>query len=83
MLTTVDPDTGDREKEPLASLARTRRFDGKTWFAVNLVPDTVGATIRVGDEIEVLDAVEPGAGPLRAPLADAVRPGGIRVAPAH
>jgi uncharacterized protein len=83
VLTTVDPETGEREKEPLASLARTRRFDGKTWFAVNLVPDTIGATIRVGDEIEVLDAVEPGGGPLRAPRAEAARPGGIPVAPAH
>jgi MOSC domain-containing protein len=65
VLTTIDPGTADREKEPIASLAKIRRWDGATWFGVNLVPDTPGATIRVGDELEVLDAVEPGAGPIR------------------
>ena len=70
VLTTVDPDTAVREKEPLASLAQLRRYDGQTWFGVNLVPDTPGVTIRVGDEVEVLDAVDPGAGPLR-PAANA------------
>jgi uncharacterized protein len=65
VMTTVDPDTAEREKEPIASLARVRRFDRATWFGVNLVPDTPGATIRVGDRVEVLDAVPPGGGPLR------------------
>jgi uncharacterized protein len=65
VLTTLDPDTAAGGKEPIASLARHRRWDGKTWFGVNLVPDTPGGRIRVGDEVEVLDAVEPGAGPLR------------------
>jgi uncharacterized protein YcbX len=51
-----------REKEPIASLARTRRWDGKTWFGINLVPDAAGVTIRVGDELE---AVPPGGGPIR------------------
>jgi uncharacterized protein YcbX len=65
VITTVDPDTAEREKEPIATLARTRRWDGKAWFAVNLVPDTPGVTIAVGDEVEVLDAVASGGGPLR------------------
>lgn len=65
VMTTVDPDTGLREKEPIASLARVRRWDNKTWFAINLVPDTADVTIRVGDEVEVLDAVAPGGGPIR------------------
>lgn len=69
VLTTIDPDTAEREREPIASLARVRRFDAKTWFGVNLVPDVpAGAddvTIRLGDDVEVLDAVAPGAGPLR------------------
>ena len=65
VITTIDPDTAVREKEPIASLARLRRWDGATWFAINLVPDTVDVTIRVGDEVEVLEAVEPGAGPVR------------------
>jgi uncharacterized protein YcbX len=65
VLTTIDPDTARRGKEPIASLARIRRWDGKTWFGINLVPDTPGVTIRVGDEVEVLDAVPPGGGPIR------------------
>jgi hypothetical protein len=65
VITTVDPETAVRGKEPIASLARVRRWDGATWFAVNLVPDSPGATVRVGDELEVLEAVAPGGGPLR------------------
>ncbi|MBA2954067.1 MOSC domain-containing protein [Nocardioides sp. MAH-18] len=65
VLTTIDPDTADRGKEPIASLAKIRRWDGATWFGVNLVPDTPGATIRVGDEVEVLDEVPSGGGPIR------------------
>jgi uncharacterized protein len=65
VLTTIDPDTAVREKEPIRSLAKIRRWDGATWFGVNLVPDTPGVTIRVGDEFEVLDAVAPGSGPIR------------------
>ncbi|GAA4380524.1 MOSC domain-containing protein [Nocardioides caricicola] len=65
VITTIDPDTAVREKEPIASLARVRRWDGATWFAINLVPDTYDVTIRVGDELEVLEAVPPGGGPIR------------------
>lgn len=64
VMTTVDPWTAARGKEPIATLARHRRWDGKTWFAVNLVPDTQGS-LHVGDEVEVLSAVDPGDGPLR------------------
>lgn len=65
VITTIDPDTAVREREPIASLARTRRWDGATWFGVNLIPDTAGATIHVGDRVEVLEAVAPGDGPIR------------------
>lgn len=65
VITTVDPATGVRAKEPTASLARIRRWDEAVWFGVNLVPDTAGVTIRVGDELEVLESVPPGAGPIR------------------
>jgi uncharacterized protein YcbX len=65
VLTTLDPETAAKGMEPLMSLARHRRWDGATWFAMNLVPDTPGATIGVGDVVEVLDAVEPGNGPPR------------------
>lgn len=75
VMTTVDPATGEKGREPLRTLARTRRFDSGAWFGINLVPDLEdGAdateagrnlSIRVGDPVEVLDAVTPGAGPLR------------------
>ncbi len=68
VLTTVDPETAERGREPLATLARIRRFDTRTWFGINLVPDSAGVTISVGDEIEVLESVAPGGGPLRQPV---------------
>ncbi len=58
VMTTTDPDTAARGKEPIATLARHRRWDGKTWFGMNLIPDRVGVTIRVGDEVEILDAAD-------------------------
>jgi hypothetical protein len=67
-MTMLDPVTAARGKEPIATLARYRRWDGKTWFAVNLVPDTQGSAaveISVGDEVDVLSAVDPASGPLR------------------
>jgi uncharacterized protein len=70
VMTTLDPDTAAKGVEPIATLARHRRWDGKTWFAVNLVPDThhlmrSALSVRVGDEIEVISAVAPGDGPQR------------------
>ncbi len=65
VMTLVDPLTGAKTKEPLATLARHRRWDGATWFAMNLVPDTAGATIRVGDDVEVLESVSAEDGPPR------------------
>lgn len=59
VLTTIDPETGAKGPEPLRTLARHRRWGGKTWFGVNLVPDTPGAVLRIGDPVEVLEAVEP------------------------
>ena len=65
VLTTLDPETGEKQMEPIATLARHRRWDGKTWFAANLVPDNPGAVIRVGDEVEVLESRDASDGPLR------------------
>lgn len=59
VLTTLDPVTGDKQMEPIATLARHRRWGGKTWFAVNLIPDSPGALVRLGDELEVLDRRRP------------------------
>jgi uncharacterized protein YcbX len=52
VVTTVDPDTAEKGREPLATLARHRRIGGKVVFGTNLVPDTPGVTIRVGDAVE-------------------------------
>jgi uncharacterized protein YcbX len=65
VMTTTDADTAARGKEPIATLARYRRWEGKTWFGMNLVPDTSGATISVGDEVEILDAGSAPDGPPR------------------
>ena len=65
VLTTLDPDTGDKQMEPITTLARYRRWDGKTWFAANLVPDTPGAVLHVGDEVEVLERRDASDGPIR------------------
>jgi len=64
VMTTTDPDTGARGKEPIATLALHRRWDGATWFAMNAVPDNPGAVIKVGDEVEIL-AIEDSGGPPR------------------
>ncbi len=58
VITTIDPDTASRDKEPLTTLARHRRWDGKTWFAINLIPDSPGAILHVGDGVEVVERVE-------------------------
>lgn len=75
VMTTLEPDPADGPegsvtggKEPLASLARLRRWDGKTWFGTNLVPDLPAGSrpvLRVGDPVTVLEAAPPGGGPIR------------------
>lgn len=65
VLTTLDPETADRGREPLASLVKHRRWDGQSWFGMNLIPDTPGATLAVGDPVEILEAVEHPDGPPR------------------
>ena len=47
-----------RGKEPIATLARHRKWDGATWFGMNLVPDDPGAMITVGDEVEIVEHVD-------------------------
>jgi uncharacterized protein len=56
VFTTVDPRTAAKGKEPLATLARHRRWDGNVWFGVNLIPDAPrdGGVIAVGDPVTVL-----------------------------
>ncbi|MGR2752851.1 MOSC domain-containing protein [Agromyces arachidis] len=58
VMTTIDPTTLDRGKEPIRTLARHRKWDGATWFGIRLIPepDAAGAAgeprIAVGDEVE-------------------------------
>ncbi|AYY12976.1 MOSC domain-containing protein [Actinobacteria bacterium YIM 96077] len=52
VLTTIDPDSLVKGKEPLRTLSRYRRWDGEVWFGVNLIPETPGE-LRVGDLAEV------------------------------
>lgn len=49
-VTTVDPSTGERGKEPLRTLAQYRLEDGKVWFGMNLIHDGPGE-LRVGDRV--------------------------------
>ncbi|GAA1509656.1 MOSC domain-containing protein [Sphaerisporangium rubeum] len=49
-VTILDPGTQERGKEPLRTLAKHRRWDGKTWFGIRLVPRNLGE-LRVGDEV--------------------------------
>jgi len=67
VMTMIDPDTAVTGKEPVATLARCRRWDGKVWFGVNLIPDSPprGAVIGVGDLVHVLEQDGAGGGPLR------------------
>jgi len=65
VLTTIDPVTAAKGKEPIATLAKHRKWDGKTWFGMNLIPDNPGVTVRVGDDVEILREVPAPDGPPR------------------
>ncbi|MEV0583416.1 MOSC N-terminal beta barrel domain-containing protein [Nonomuraea sp. NPDC050310] len=49
-LPTIDLSTLRKSKEPTRTLARHRRWAGKVWFGMNLIPDTTGE-IRAGDPV--------------------------------
>ncbi|WP_018347435.1 MOSC domain-containing protein [Longispora albida] len=53
VMTTVDAETLTTGPEPIRTLAKHRRWDGKTWFGMNLIPDGTGE-LRLGDPVEVL-----------------------------
>lgn len=57
VLTTIDPRTAVKGREPLVTLARHRRWGGKIWFGVNLIPDSPppGASITPGTPLTILD----------------------------
>ncbi|KMS70874.1 molybdenum cofactor biosysynthesis protein [Streptomyces viridochromogenes] len=53
VVTTTDQATTERGREPLHTLGRHRRLDGKLVFGQNMVPLSRG-TIRVGDPVTIL-----------------------------
>ncbi|MFE3600385.1 MOSC domain-containing protein [Streptomyces sp. NPDC059142] len=54
VITTTDQRTARRGREPLRTLGRHRRLDGKLVFGQNLIPESTG-TVRVGDPVTVLE----------------------------
>lgn len=61
VLTTIDPATGQRGKEPLKTLASYRQYGHKILFGQNVLldPATASRTLRVGQSIEVIERREP------------------------
>lgn len=53
VIVTIDQQTGEKAKEPLATLATYRRENDKVMFGQNAVHDKVGS-IKVGDAVEIL-----------------------------
>lgn len=54
VLTTIDPETAQKGKEPLKTLATYRRLDKKILFGQNVLAETAG-TLRVGQPVTVLE----------------------------
>jgi len=54
IIPTIDPDTGERGREPLQTLMRYRRRDNKVYFGQNLIHDAVGR-LETGMAVEVLE----------------------------
>ncbi|MCJ1412908.1 hypothetical protein MMC19_007008 [Ptychographa xylographoides] len=47
----VDQGTGEKNEEPLMTLAKTRRMDGKVFFGVHAALVGAGGNIKVGDTV--------------------------------
>ncbi len=54
LVTTIDQETAQRGRQPLDLLGRRRRFGQQLVFGQNVIPDAPG-TIRVGDQVQILD----------------------------
>ena len=52
VVTTIDPSTRAHGKEPIRTLARHRKWDGKTWFGIRIIPLATGV-LSVGDAVSV------------------------------
>jgi uncharacterized protein YcbX len=54
IIPTIDPDTGERGREPMQTLLGYRRRDNKVYFGQNLIHDGIGR-LHVGMSVEVLE----------------------------
>jgi uncharacterized protein YcbX len=52
VITTIDPVTREHGKEPIRTLAGHRKWDGKTWFGIRIIPVATG-TLSVGDAVTI------------------------------
>lgn len=61
VLTTLDPATGQKGREPLHTLATYRQWKQKILFGQNVLPDTTGTggLLRIGQPVEVVSRVIP------------------------
>lgn len=53
VFTTIDPVTLERGPEPIRTLSRHRKWDGKVWFGIWLVPAGTGS-LAVRDQVHVV-----------------------------
>ena len=51
---TINQDTAESGKEPITTLARYRKIDGKVMFGVNVIPISTGR-LQVGETIQILE----------------------------
>lgn len=58
VITTVDQAAGEKNgKEPLKTLSEYRNRNGNVLFGQNLIAETAGGRVYVGDEVEVIERV--------------------------
>lgn len=55
VITTIDPDTAEKEREPLETLSKFRKVGNKVMFGMNAIGYDEGV-VRVGDKVEMLVA---------------------------
>lgn len=53
VITTIDPDTAEKENEPLETLAKFRKVGNKVMFGMNAIGYDEGV-VKVGDRVEML-----------------------------
>ncbi|HQK30097.1 MAG TPA: MOSC domain-containing protein [Phycicoccus sp.] len=51
-MTLLDPDTLTTGAEPIRTLSKHRKWEGKTWFCVHLIPEGSGG-LAVGDPVSI------------------------------